>query len=99
MKRLLGIVLGLMMLGAWAFSASPLRAADAKGRVDIPIRAIDLKEAVKVSYSRDIKPILANDCDECHSADDHKSGFDVSSVATLLQHGKKGRPRCHSRQA
>lgn len=63
-------------------------AVDAK-KTDIPIRPIDLTAAGKISYSRDIKPILANDCDECHSAEDHKSGFDISSVPMLLKHGKK----------
>ena len=68
------------------------RAADAKTKTEINIRPIDLKEAAKVSYSRDIKPILASDCDECHSTEDHKGGFDISSVATLLKRGKKAGP-------
>ncbi len=78
------------MLGASALLSFPVRAADAaKSRTEINIRPIDLKEAAKISFSRDIKPILASDCDECHSAEDHKSNFDVSSVASLLKHGKK----------
>jgi hypothetical protein len=72
----------LVAITAWA--------ADSK--VEIKIRPIDLKEAAKISFSRDIKPILANDCDECHSSDDHKSNFDVSSVDTLKKHGKKAGP-------
>jgi hypothetical protein len=80
------------MLGASALLTLHAHAADAKAKTEIKIRPIDLKEAAKVSFSRDIKPILANDCDECHSAEDHKSNFDVSSVATLLKHGKKAGP-------
>jgi len=82
----------VLALGAWLLLNFHARGADAKTRTEVAIRPIDLKEATKISYSRDIKPILASDCDECHSADDHKSNFDVSSVATLLKHGKKAGP-------
>jgi hypothetical protein len=79
-------------LGALAFFPVRAHAADAKGRTDISIQPIDPKEAAKVSYSRDIKPILATACDECHSADEKKSNFDVTSVAALLKRGKKAGP-------
>jgi hypothetical protein len=82
----------VLLSGALALLDFPARGAEAKSRTDIHIRPIDLKAAGKVSYARNIKPILANACDECHSADDHKSGFDISSVATLLKHGKKAGP-------
>jgi hypothetical protein len=79
------------LLGAVALWC-PRARADSKARTPIAILPIDLKEAAKVSYARDIKPILAAACDECHSPDDHKSDFDVSSVSTLLKHGKKAGP-------
>src|ERR1035441_4595865 len=82
----------LLVFGAWTLPGFHARAAEAKSRTEINIRAIDLKEAAKVSYARDIKPILASGCDECHSAEEHKSNFDVSSVAALLKHGKKAGP-------
>src|SRR5271156_523604 len=82
----------ILVLGAVALLGFHAHAADAKSATEIKIRPIDLKESAKVSYSRDIKPILASDCDECHSAEDHKSNFDVSSVASLLKHGKKAGP-------
>jgi hypothetical protein len=63
-----------------------------KNKVDIKISSIDPKEAAKVSYTRDVKPILINDCVECHSTEDHKSGLDVTSVATLKKGGKKSGP-------
>lgn len=74
---------------ALALSGTIASAADAK-RVDIPLRPIDPKAAARVSYYRDIKPLLSSDCDECHSADDHKGGFDISTVETLKKGGKKG---------
>src|SRR5277367_330623 len=92
MSLLRRISVCFLLLCASALPAFHARAAEAKTRADINIRPIDLKEAAKVSYSRDIKPILASDCDECHSAEDHKGNFDISSVATLLKHGKKGGP-------
>src|SRR5665213_1363154 len=66
--------------------------AEPKEKVEIKIRSIDPKEAAKVSYTRDIKPILVNDCVECHSTEDHKSNFDVTSVESLKKKGKKAGP-------
>ena len=65
-------------------------AAEAKKKpVEIKIRTIDSAAAAKVSFSRDIKPILINTCTECHSAEDRKSDFEVTTVETLKQKGKK----------
>ena len=80
-----------LVLAATALPGFSGGAAESK-HVEINVRSIDLKEAAKVSFARDIKPLLAGDCDECHSAEDHKGGFDVSSVATLSKGGKKGGP-------
>ena len=67
-------------------------AAEAKKKpVEIKIRSIDSAAAAKVSFSRDIKPILINTCTECHSAEDRKSDFEVTTVETLKQkEGKAG---------
>ena len=67
-------------------------AADAKKKVEIKIRPIDPTGAAKVSFTRDIKPILINNCVECHSVEDRKSNFEVTSVETLQQKGKKAGP-------
>ncbi|HEY3914721.1 MAG TPA: PSD1 and planctomycete cytochrome C domain-containing protein, partial [Verrucomicrobiae bacterium] len=66
-------------------------AAESK-KTEISIRPIDSKEAAKVSYARQIKPLLSADCDECHSADDHKAGFDISTITSLKKGGKKAGP-------
>ncbi len=78
-------------LAAVAWGSFCAAAAEPK-RVEIAVQPINLKEAAKISYARDIKPLLAADCDECHSSDDFKGGFSISSVATLLKGGKKGGP-------
>src|ERR1700691_5148861 len=89
MRRKRKMSVCVVLLCAASLASFPVGATDAKNRTEIAVRPIDMKEAAKISYSRDIKPILASDCDECHSADDHKSNFDVSSVPSLLKHGKK----------
>src|ERR1051325_2420606 len=45
---------------------------------EIKIRKLDATEAAKVSYARQIKPLLAENCDECHSADEHKGAFEIT---------------------
>jgi hypothetical protein len=77
---------------AWTVIAT--NAAEEKPRkvVEIKVRPLDAAEAAKVSYARQIKPILVDNCLECHSTEDHKSGFDVTSVANLIKGGKKASP-------
>ncbi len=68
-------------------------AADAKKKpVEIKIREIDPAAAAKVSYTRDIKPLIVNYCLECHSTEDQKGALDATSVANLLKKGKKAGP-------
>ena len=61
-------------------------------RVEIAVRQIDPGLAAQVSYVRQIKPILTDNCLDCHSAEEHKSGLDASSVSALLKGGKKAGP-------
>src|ERR1041385_2832347 len=76
------------------FAALTGIAQDQKKRpvTEINIRKLDSSEAAKVSYVRQIKPLLAETCDECHSSDEHKGGFEITSVATLIKGGKKASP-------
>src|SRR6266853_3541131 len=60
--------------------------------VEIKVREIDPAQAAKVSYARQIKPILVDNCLECHSTEDHKGGLDITSVANLIKGGKKASP-------
>ena len=60
--------------------------------VEIAVRQIEPATAAQVSYARQIKPILTDNCLDCHSAEEHKGGLDASSVATLLKGGKKAGP-------
>src|SRR5215470_8415380 len=59
---------------------------------EIKIRNLETNEAAKVSYARQIKPILTDNCDECHSADEHKGAFEITSVVHLIKGGKKASP-------
>ena len=73
---------------ALARSAEPA----AHPKVEIPVREIDPAAAGQVSYARQVAPIFANNCADCHSTEDHKSGLDTSSVPGLLKGGKKAGP-------
>ena len=61
-------------------------------RVDIRLREIERTSAAQVSYARQVAPIFANNCADCHSAEDHKGGLDASSVPGLMKGGKKAGP-------
>jgi mono/diheme cytochrome c family protein len=60
--------------------------------VDIPVRPIDLTAARKVSFTRDIFPILRDTCWECHGSKDPDSDLRAISVETLLKGGEKNGP-------
>src|SRR5882757_1398413 len=59
---------------------------------EIKIRQLDPSKAAKVSFARQLKPLLTETCDECHSAEEHKGGFEITSVAHLIKGGKKASP-------
>jgi hypothetical protein len=48
--------------------------------------------AAPVSFTNQIKPILATRCEECHSGDEPDGGFDVTTFANLLKKGEKAGP-------
>jgi hypothetical protein len=66
--------------------------AQPKPKVEIAIRDIDPQQAAKVSYERDVKPILLKHCTECHSPDERRNEFETTSVETLLTKGRKAGP-------
>lgn len=70
-------------------SIAAVASAAEKKKTSIAIRSLDPAAAAKVSYARDIKPILLNNCVECHSPEDKKSDFDASTVEALKRKGKK----------
>src|SRR3954467_5419811 len=73
------------------FSATLALAQQAKPVV-IKTRPIDTAEAVKVSWVKDIQPLLQAKCSECHSSDERKNEFEISSVETLRTKGRKDGP-------
>src|ERR1035441_2959742 len=82
--------LGLILLLA-ASEAYTVEAPTAK-RVEIRVRALDPALAAQVSYVRQVAPLFANNCADCHSTEDHKGGLDASSVPGLMKGGKKAGP-------
>lgn len=78
-------LVGLLWLGlGWV-----LQGAEADKVHPIAIQPIDPVAAVKVSYAREIKPLLARYCVECHGTTEPEGGYQVGSVAELLKSGKK----------
>src|ERR1017187_3554661 len=85
--------LGVLALLLLLTPSGVCRADSATGqRVEIPVREIVPASAAQVSYVRQVKPILANNCLDCHSAEDHKGGLDATSVASLMKGGKEAVP-------
>src|SRR5258705_2873893 len=60
--------------------------------VEINLRPIDPQEAGKISWLKDIQPLLQAKCSECHSSDERKNEFEVTSVETLRTKGRKDGP-------
>ena len=60
--------------------------------VEIHVRAIDPAEAAKVSWLKDVEPLLQARCSECHSSDERKNEFEITSVETLRTKGRKDGP-------
>jgi len=60
--------------------------------VEIKVRPIDPAEAAKVSWMKDIQPLLQARCSECHSSDERKNEFEITSVETLRTKGRKDGP-------
>jgi hypothetical protein len=48
--------------------------------------------AVKVDFARDVEPIFASRCYECHSEKKSKSGFRLDNKARAFQGGDSGKP-------
>lgn len=80
-----------LVVGGLLLSGLTARAAEAdKDKVQaIAIKPVDPTAALKVSYYRDVRPLLANHCIECHGADEPKGDYRMTSVAELLKSGKK----------
>ncbi|HRK33963.1 MAG TPA: DUF1553 domain-containing protein [Candidatus Hydrogenedentes bacterium] len=73
-------------------SAEPA-AAEPSDETFLPaIRPLDLEAAKSISYVRDVKPLLVEQCDECHNPDKPRGDFDSTSVLAMIDGGKKGGP-------
>lgn len=56
------------------------------------LRPIDLEAAKKISFAKDVAPILKERCEECHNPDKMRGDFDTTSIAAMREGGKKGGP-------
>lgn len=55
----------------------------------IPIRMIDLDAEAPISYVNDIQPLFEDACMECHEGKNPDSGYDMTTIANIMQEGKK----------
>jgi len=53
------------------------------------IRPIDPNEASKISFTKDVWPIIEEHCIECHGALKLEGGYDMMSVDAMIQRGEK----------
>src|SRR5687767_15391789 len=60
--------------------------------IEIQLRPIDPAEAAKTSWVKDVQPLLNARCSECHSSDERKNEFEITSVETLRTRGRKDGP-------
>ena len=58
----------------------------------VPVRDFTMEEARLVSYTRDIWPIIDDQCIVCHENPDADGEYDMTTVANMLLGGKKGGP-------
>lgn len=55
----------------------------------IPVREIDLAEAEKLVFSKDIWPLIEEQCFDCHSAPEPDGGYEMGTREALLKRGEK----------
>ncbi|MDA1014667.1 MAG: hypothetical protein O3A00_09480 [Planctomycetota bacterium] len=55
-----------------------------------PVQVIKLPDDTKVSFGKDIRPILQKKCFVCHSGNVQKGGLDLGSFANLMKGGDSG---------
>ncbi len=65
------------------FFAAPNQAGESKKKKDEP---------AKISYDKDIQPLLTRYCTTCHSGAKPKGGFQLTERAALLRGGARGQP-------
>src|SRR6266478_3810276 len=83
MKAAFGIIFAVVLAGS---------ALAQQKSVEIKIRPIDPQEAAKVSWVKDVQPLLQARCSECHSSDERKNESEITSVETLRTKGRKDGP-------
>jgi len=76
---------GLLSLLSWVAAAGP----PPPGAV--AVRPLDKAEARSISYRRQIQPLLASRCGQCHAGAAPSGRFSVASVALILRGGVRGR--------
>lgn len=69
---------------------SLLHVAPALAQNKEPLPALDAASAAKISYRRDVAPILKRHCTTCHTQNDPQGELNMDSVALFAKGGKRG---------
>lgn len=97
-KHIIGGVLGTLVITALPLAmraappGKPHGPGGAGGHVTlVPIHPINMKAAAKVSWAKDIHPLLNAQCLPCHASGARKAaGLDVTTIPALLKGGESG---------
>lgn len=83
MKRLLfSVSAGILLAFGLISSALPQDAA--------PLPPLDANVAAKISYRKDVAPILKRHCTTCHTKNDAQADLNMDTVKLFIKGGKKG---------
>jgi len=91
LPRASGLLIGGGLVRLFLAAATALAADVRKKPVEIGLRPINSGAADKVSFTRDIRPILLHACVECYSAQDRQSDFEVLERTLVCLRTELGR--------
>ena len=91
-KHIIGGGLSALIIGALPLAMQAAPPGGPGGHVTlVPIRPINMKAAEKVSWSKQIHPLLQAQCLPCHASGARKAaGLDVTTIPALLKGGESG---------
>ena len=85
-----GRTLAWLVLAVWRPRRSSARASDPQPNQR------KLEAAQEEFFEAKVRPVLADNCLECHGAEKHKGGLRLDVRAAMLKGGEPGRPSCRA---
>ena len=88
MRRLIGVTIATAAL-AWA-AAVMTSAAESTAKGASRLGGQQAPQGGRVDFERQVQPIIADHCLECHSQDKRKGGLSLATYADALEGGRNG---------